>query len=71
MEERRLTDMKQVAYLMMKDAKFNDLIRDGNKKIFVFPDGELVDKLLIEYYNSDVSRFIQCYENVKTLVYRS
>jgi hypothetical protein len=25
------------------------MIRDSNKKIFVFPDGELVDKLLVEY----------------------
>jgi hypothetical protein len=49
MEERKLTDMKQVAYLMMRGAKFNDMIRDSNKKIFVFPDGELVDKLLVEY----------------------
>jgi hypothetical protein len=68
----QLTDMKQIAYLSMKGIKFDRFERDGNKKVFYFNETqEEIDKIIAEYYNSDCSKFFNCYENIKTLVYRT
>lgn len=69
--EIRLTDMKQIAFLNMRGVKWKKFIRDKNKKIFIYENKEQVDSLLSEFYNSEISKYIGCYENIKTLVFRS
>lgn len=69
--ETKITDSKQIAFLNMKGVHFTKFIREGNKKIFVYEDKELVDKLLADFYNSDISKYMGCYENIKTLIFRT
>ena len=69
--EAKLTDSKQIAYLNLKGVNFTRFIREGNKKVFVYADKELVDSLLAEFYNSDISKYMGCYENIKTLIFRT
>jgi hypothetical protein len=71
MEDIKITDMKQVAYLNMRGIEIKKVVREGNKKLFHFDNPELVNQLIVEYYNSDISKFLGCYENIKTLVYRT
>jgi hypothetical protein len=71
MEEIKITDMKQVAYLNMKGIEIKRVIKEGNKKLFYFSNPKLINDLIVEYYNSDISKFLGCYENIKTLVYRT
>mgnify|MGYP000895454016 FL=1 len=68
---RRLTDSKQIAFLNFKDVKFKKFIREGNKKVFLYEDEELVDKLVGDFYNSEISKYMACYENIKTLIFRT
>jgi len=69
--ETRIIDSKQVAYLNLKGVNFTRFIREGNKKVFIYEDKELVDLLLAEFYNSDISKYMGCYENIKTLIFRT
>ena len=69
--EIRLTDSKQIAYLLMKGVKFKKFIREGNKKVFIYDNQEQVDELLANFYTSEVSDFIGHYEQIKTLIFRS
>ena len=71
MLETRLTDSKQIAYLNYKGINFVKFIREGNKKVFIYQDRELVDEMLKDFYNSDISKYLGCYENIKTLIFRS
>jgi len=69
--ETRITDSKQIAYLNLRGVNFSRFIREGNKKVFVYEDKDLVDLLLAEFYNSDISKYMGCYENIKTLIFRT
>ena len=69
--EVKITDSKQIAFLNMKGVNFIRFIREGNKKVFIYEDKDLVDKLLAEFYNSDISKYMGCYENIKTLIFRT
>jgi len=69
--ETRIIDSKQVAYLNLKGVNFTRFIREGNKKVFVYEDKELVDSLISEFYNSEISKYMGCYENIKTLIFRT
>ena len=71
MKESRITDSKQIAYLNLHGVNFKRFIREGNKKVFIYEDSELVDKLISEFYNSDISKYMGCYENIKTLIFRT
>jgi len=71
MTEARITDSKQIAYLNLKGVNFSRFIREGNKKVFIYEDGNLVDKLISDFYNSDISKYMGCYENIKTLIFRT
>jgi len=71
MSEIRLTDTKQIAYLNLRNVNFTRFIREGNKKVFIYEDNELIDEMLKDFYNSDISKYMGCYENIKTLVFRS
>ena len=71
MSEIRLTDTKQIAYLNFCNINFTRFIREGNKKVFIYKDSELIDEMLKDFYNSDISKYMGCYENIKTLVFRS
>jgi hypothetical protein len=71
MQEARITDSKQVAYLNFKGIDFKEFVREGNKKVFIYEDSELVDKLVTEFYNSEISKYFGCYENIKTLIFRT
>ena len=69
--ETRIIDSKQVAYLNLKGVNFTRFIREGKKKVFVYEDKELVDSLISEFYNSEISKYMGCYENIKTLIFRT
>ena len=69
--ETRIIDSKQVAYLNLKGVNVTRFIREGNKKVFVYEDKELVDSLISEFYNSEISKYMGCYENIKTLIFRT
>lgn len=69
--EIELTDIKQIAYLNMCGINFKRFVRKGNKKIFYYENSSLIDEKIKDFYNSDISRFLGCYENIKTLVYRT
>jgi|GEM_PF-4729559 len=71
MKEVKITDSKQIAYLNFKGVNFIRFIREGNKKVFIYEDGEIVDKLITEFYNSEISKYFGCYENIKTLIFRT
>jgi len=71
MTEARITDSKQIAYLNYKNINFTKFIREGNKKVFIYEDAELVDEMLKDFYNSEISKYFGCYENIKTLIFRS
>jgi len=69
--EAKITDSKQIAYLNLKGVNFTRFVREGNKKVFIYADKELIDSLLAEFYNSDISKYMGCYENIKTLIFRT
>jgi len=71
MAEARITDSKQIAYLNYKNINFTRFIREGNKKVFIYEDTELIDEMLKDFYNSEVSKYMGCYENIKTLLFRT
>ncbi|HEY8889443.1 MAG TPA: DUF5659 domain-containing protein [Clostridium sp.] len=71
MREVKITDSKQIAYLNFKGVNFKRFIREGNKKVFIYEDGDLVDTLVSEFYNSEISKYLGCYENIKTLIFRT
>lgn len=67
-----LTDIKQIAFLQLKGVHFDSFTREGKKKIFHYKESqEYIDKLIAEFYTSNISKYMGIYEEFKTLIFRT
>jgi hypothetical protein len=71
MKEKKISDTNLVAYLHMKSIPLKRIDVEKQYKYFVYNEDEKLKEVLIEYYNSDMSRFVASLNYVKTLIYKN
>lgn len=71
MKEKKISDTNIVAYLHMKGISLKRIDVENKYKYFIYDDTGDLKQTLIDYYNSDMSRFIASLNYVKTLIYKN
>lgn len=71
MKEKKISDTNIVAYLHMKGVSLKRIDVENKYKYFIYDETDQLKQNLIDYYNSELSRFIASLNYVKTLIYKN
>lgn len=71
MKEKKISDTNIVAYFHMKEIPLKRIEKKDNYKYFIYDETDKLKDVLINYYNSEMSKFIASLNYVKTMIYKN